>query len=173
MPTLDLTQIDLRDDERLALAAIASAPGSPYALEADLLGGGARRETLVGLYDSGLADVVESTGDGDYLPEGSWWTLTPLGARLAGVRLIEYQDECPVWGPQLAPDPPTLPLPRMRHRRRIDVTLAWVETLRAERARQRALDAERAREALQAALSSRFWGGRRRPRRRRRGKSQE
>lgn len=167
----DLDRAGLCEGGRRALAAIASAPGMPYALESDLLGGGTPREALVALYDSGLADVVESTGDGDYLPEGSWWTLTPLGACLAGVRLIEYQDECPVWGPRLAPDPPSTPLPRARHRRRIDVTLAWVETLRAERARRLALDAERAREALQAALSSRFWGGRRRPRRRRKPQS--
>ena len=172
------------------LASVATSAGRPYALESELIGAGLSRETLGELLWGGLADCLESTGEGDYLPEGVWWTLSIKGATEAGLALFEREDdkarwedaravECELWGPEAGEKDVDLQvpirMPELEKRKRIDVTLGWVEEQRWYRAEERRLAAEAAREKIDAALAEKCKNGRQKSHRstkKRRGKRQ-
>lgn len=145
--------------EQAALAAIVATAG-PYASGPDLRARGVQRATLVALFADGWLDCLESTPDGDPLEDGPWWTFTPWGAERHGVKLVEYQDERPVWVAATTVEPEAVVMPAQPRQRPIDVALGWVEEMRARRLAEREEAAEAARERIKEESRSRFWGRR-------------
>ncbi len=151
--------------------AHAQAEDSPLGLEfmpePKLLGRGVRRETLRELFEAGLADLVESTPDGDPVGglvcrRGPFWLPTPLGARLARVRLEEYEDDRPVWVMAGVEESPGVRVQRqLKARGLTDRILHAAELARVRRAEERERAEEDARERLARERAGQFWGRRR------------